>query len=322
LKIAVTGATGFVGSHLIDRLVAEGHDAIALTRAESDIRALSSNGISIVTGDVTDLEAVKRVVSDCDVVINLARAKAHGQRPRHEVTSVNVDGARKVAREAARAGADVIHASSTAVYGSRIPNIPVSETSPVNPDSIYAKSKFDGESAVTAECSNAKILRISAVLGPRCMSWLGLFRSARDGTLRTVGDASNVHHPVDVADVVEAIMQCIAHPDSAGIYNIAGPAPVSMREMVTLMARASGVEPRPRVTPAVLVNAYGAAGMLAAKLGVTLPRMESVLFLNGNRSFDLSRARNELGYEPRIQPAQAIERTASWYKSQGLLNQG
>ena len=320
MKIAVTGATGFVGSHLIDRLVAEGHDAIALARATSDTRALSSRGISIVTGDVTDVEAVKRVVGGCDAVISLARAKLHGKRPGREVASVNIEGARNVAREATRAGARVIHASSTAVYGSRIANIPVSENSHVNPDSIYAMSKLEGEGAVTAECSKAKILRISAVLGPRCMSWLGLFRSARDGTLRTVGDASNVHHPVDVGDVVEAVMLCIAHPDSAGAYNIAGPASLSMREMVTLMARASGVEPRPRATPAVLVNAYMVAGMFASTIGLTLPRLESVLFLNGNRSFDLSRARTELRYQPRIQPAQAIERTASWYKSEGLLN--
>jgi nucleoside-diphosphate-sugar epimerase len=321
LKIAVTGATGFVGSHLIDRLIAEGHDAVALARPTSDIRALSSRGISIVTGDVTDVEAVKRVVSECEVVINLARSKAHGKRPRHEVKAVNVDGARNVAREAARTGAELIHASSTAVYGSRIPNIPVGENSPVNPDSVYAKSKLEGETTVTAEFSKAKILRISAVLGPRCMSWLGLFRSARDGTLRTVGDASNVHHPVDVSDVVDAILLCIAHPQSAGVYNVAGPAPLSMREMVMLMARASGVEPRPRVTPAALVSAYSAAGLFASRIGVALPRMESVLFLNGNRSFDLSRARTELRYEPRIQPAQAIGRTASWYRSRGLLDQ-
>ena len=319
MRIAITGATGFVGSHLIDRLVADGHEPVALARPASDIRFLSSKGIAIVAGDVTDPGAVKRVLSECSVVINLARAKPHGQRPGHQVTSVNVDGARIVAREAARAGADMIHASSTAVYGSRIPGIPASEDSPVNPDSIYAKSKLDGERAVSAESSGARILRISAVLGPRCMSWLGLFRSASEGTLRIVGDGSNVHHPVDVEDVVNAIMLCIAHPGSAGVYNVSGPSPLSMREMASLMAKASGVDSHPRVTPVALVSVYSAAGQLAAKIGVALPRMDSVLFLNGNRSFDISRARRELGYEPGIQPAQAIQRTALWYISQGLI---
>jgi nucleoside-diphosphate-sugar epimerase len=319
LKIAVTGATGFVGSHLIDRLVADGHEPIALARRSSDIRVLSSKNIQVVMGDVTDPEAVKRVVSECSVVINLARAKAHGQRPQHEVTSVNVDGARNVAREAGRVGADLIHASSTAVYGSRIVDIPVNETSPLNPDSMYANSKLDGESAVTAENDTAIILRISAVLGPRCMSWLELFRSARNGTLRIVGDGSNVHHPVDVADVVDAIMLCIKRPGSTGIFNIAGPAPISMRDMVSLMQKATGSEQSLPSTPAALVNVYSAVGQLASKVGVRLPRMESVLFLNGNRSFDISRAARDLGYHPRIQPAQAIERTATWYKSQGML---
>ena len=319
MRIAVSGATGFVGSHLIDRLVTNGHEPAVLVRRSADAAPFSSRDIRVVAGDVTDAASVRNVVAGSDVVVNLARAKAHTSHPPAVVTSVNVNGARIVAREAARAGARLIHASSTAVYGSRISSIPASESAPLRPDTAYAASKVEGENAVMTECSNAVVLRISGILGPRCLSWLSLFRSARDGTLPIVGDGSNVHHPVDVDDVVNAIMLCIEQRDSTGTFNIAGPASLTVCEMVRLMARATGSERSPRKVPRAIVTGYSVAGRLMARVGVALPRTESVLFLNGNRSFDLSRARSSIGFRPDIQPPQAIERTASWYKSEGLI---
>jgi nucleoside-diphosphate-sugar epimerase len=252
-------------------------------------------------------------------VVNLARAKAHGSRPLHLVTSVNVNGARIVAHEAATAGARLIHASSTAVYGSRLSNIPANESAPLHPDSAYARSKIDGEEAVAAELASPVILRISAILGPRCLSWLPLFHSIRNGTFPIVGDGRNVHHPVDVDDVVSGIMLCIERADSAGTFNIAGPEPLTMREMVRLMARAAGSNGRVRKIPRAIATAYSVTATLMNKIGMRLPRSESVLFLNGHRSFDISRAGSVLGFHPDIQPPQAIERTAAWYRSQGLL---
>ena len=139
MKILVTGATGFIGSHLIERLIEGGHSVTALIRPTSDSNSFISRGIQTVAGDVADPETVSIAVNEADAVVNLARAKAHGRRPHSALTSVNVEGARNVARAAQRAGAKLVHASSTAVYGSRLENLNADETASLKPDSIYAE---------------------------------------------------------------------------------------------------------------------------------------------------------------------------------------
>ena len=321
MKVAVTGASGFIGSHLVDRLLAENHQVTALVRNPAIGRALAQRGVVVVVGDVSDNDAVHKTLDRSDVVFNLARAKAHRSRPRADVIAVNVIGARNVARTAARYNARMIHASSTAIYGSRIQLLPATEDAPPNPDSIYALSKLEGEEAARAECSRCTILRISAVLGSRCNSWLPLFKSAATGTLRLAGDGRNLHHPVDVSDVVDAMMRCGTQPAAGGrTYNVAGPAPVEIRRLVELMSSASGsLKRQPRPVPRAAADFYIAMGRLAESLGVRLPRVESALFLTGNRSFDTSRAKRELGFTPRVDIETAVMRTAEFYRGEGKL---
>ncbi|HEX6574998.1 MAG TPA: NAD(P)-dependent oxidoreductase [Gemmatimonadaceae bacterium] len=319
MKIAVVGASGFIGRHLVDRLLSEGHEIAALLRSESAARAFREKKIKAIPGNVADKDAIEHTIDGSDVVVNLARAKAHGAAPRREVDTVNIEGARLVARAAMKAGARLIHASSTAVYGSRLGELPASEHTPPATDSIYALSKLHGEAAVRSEHSRAIILRISAVLGPRADSWLSLFRSARNGTLRSVGDGSNLHHPVDVEDVVNAIGLAIGcSSNAARIYNVAGPAPITMRQLAELMGNRDRQQ-RFRSAPPLAAQMWIAGGRALEKVGIHLPKFESVLFLNGNRAFDLSLARRELAFEPRIDIAASVARTARYFESNGLL---
>ena len=322
MKVAVTGASGFIGSHLIDRLLAERHEVTALVRDPAVGRSLAQRGVVVVVGDIGNSDAVYKTLDQSEVVFNLARAKAHGRHPRAVVTAVNVAGARNVARAAARVDARVVHASSTAIYGSRIAGLPALEDSEPNADSMYARSKLEGEEAVRAECSRCTVLRISAVLGSRCHSWLPLFRSAANGTLRLAGDGKNLHHPVDVEDVVDALMLSAVTPSANGrTYNVAGPEPIEMRRLVELMASVSIIPKRQsQPVPRVIADFYVAIGKFAdSTLAVRLPRIESVLFLTGNRSFDVSRARLELGFNPRVDVKTAVTRTAEFYRAQGKL---
>ena len=322
MRVAVTGASGFIGSHLIDRLLAERHQVTALVRDPAVGRSLAQRGIAVVVGEIGDSDAVHKTLNQSEVVFNLARAKAHGRHPRMVVTAVNVVGARNVARTAERCGARLIHASSTAIYGSRLAALPSSEDTAPRPDSTYARSKLEGEDAVRTECARATILRISAVLGSRCESWLPLFRSAAGGTLRLAGEGTNLHHPVDVEDVVDAMMLSATVPSARGrTYNIAGPAPLEIRRLVELMSLQSGSSMRRRrPVPRVAVDIYLALGKFGeSSFGVRLPRFESVLFLTGNRSFDISRARRELGFTPRTNIETAVKRTAEYYRAAGKL---
>jgi nucleoside-diphosphate-sugar epimerase len=321
MKVALTGATGFIGSHLIERLLADNHDIVALVRNDRDIQPLQAKGIKTARGAVENFEAAQRALDGADVVFNLARAKAHGVRPDSHVNATNVIGAANVARAASRAGARLVHAGSTAIYGTRVASHRAAEESLPVPDSIYARSKLEGERAVLSECPQATVLRISAVLGPRCHSWLPLFRSASNGTLRLIGDGQNLHHPVDVSDVVDALVLSSAEDAARGrSYNVAGPQPLAIRALSDLMSNAVGsTVARPAPVPKIIADSYLKLGAIAGSIGIRLPKLESVMFISGDRSFDISRARRELGFNPSISIESAVERTADYYRREGLL---
>ena len=322
MRFAITGATGFVGRHLVDRLTTDGHDVSALVRNPDDAASLESRGIRAVIGGLNDIARVAEAVRGADTVVNLARAKAHGVRPESEVIAVNVDGAGNVARASREAGAELIHASSTAIYGSRTGPSPVEETRSSAPDSAYARSKLDGERETHRHHPDATLLRMSAILGPRCDSWLPLFRSASKGTLRLVGDGRNLHHPIDVDDVVSMILQCAASQRSRGvIMNVAGPDPVAVRDLAVLMSKSVGGKSElASPVPTILAEGYiAAARALDSILGVKMPRIESVLFLTGHRTFSTAQAKATVGFSPRIPVAMAVQRTGEDYVSRGLI---
>lgn len=324
MKALVTGATGFIGSHLIDRLLERGDGVTAFARPTTDSSYLIEKGVRVITGDVRDQREVDNAVHGSEIVYHLARAKGHGARPMSEVQAVNIDGASNIARAATRAGAErIVYASSIAVYGSRPGPKPVGEDKVLNPDSPYARSKAEAEAAIRAEARVPFVIaRITAVLGPGCKSWLPIFRSVAARRLRLVGSGKTRHHPADVSDIVDGLILCGTMPLTSGrTYNLAGPEVITIADMVRAIAAAlhAGVD-LPRFVPAGPIELYLWLNRIAGRVaGVKLPRVDSVAFLTSDRVLDISRARTELGYAPRVGVSQAITRTAEWGRSEGLL---
>ena len=325
------GGAGFIGGHLVDRLVAEGHKVAVLVRDPAAIPLVKQRGAAAMRGDVGDPPSLDAAMTGAEIVFNLARARPHGTKPRF-VFAVNVDGAANVARAAVRASVRrLVQASSSAVYGSRCGF--VDETAPLRTDSAYSRSKKMAEEVVQKECGDSVatvIPRITAVLGPRCRSWLYLFRSAAAGKLRLVGDGSNMHHPADVSDIVDGLIRCAFMPSAEGrTYNLAGPEPISVAGLRDVMAAAvlegsAGPEQGPRRHPVSyprpLLDLYYHMGRATdAMLGLRPPLFESVSFLTADRVLDTTRAQRELGYNPRIGVSEGARRTAEWYRREGLL---
>ena len=321
MRVVVTGASGFIGKHLVERLLADGHVVTALVRNPQSMTA-GGDAVNVVRGDVTDIDSLSRAFKGAENVLHLARAKPHGPRS-PEMFAVNVSGSRNVARAAAQGGVKrLVHCSSSAVYGSRVGL--VNEMTPLRPDSGYARSKRDAEEAVLHECGDiALIARITAVMGPGCRSWASLFRSASVGQLGIAGDGSNMHHPADVSDIVDGLMRCATTENRGGrIYNLAGPEPVRFSDLRDAMARAvSGREVNHRKRyPAAALNFYYHAGRISdVLLGLRPPLFESVSFVTAHRILDLAHSRDELGYVPRVGIEEATRRTATWLKEAKLL---
>jgi nucleoside-diphosphate-sugar epimerase len=323
LKVLVTGATGFIGSHLVDRLLANGEEVTALVRSSADSGKLTERGVRISTGDVRDERAVERAVAGAEVVYHLARAKAHGARPMSEVQAVNIDGTSNVARAGSRSGISrIVYASSAAVYGSRVGPQPVSEDTVLHPDSPYARSKAVSEERLHQHARVPVVIaRITSVLGPGGKSWLQVFRSVAHHRLRLVGSGKNRHHPADVSEIVDGLVLCGTMPHASGVYNLAGPEHVAIRDMVTMIASELEVDADiPRPVPAGPVEVYLWASRIVDRIaGLRLPRVDSVRFLTSDRTLDLARATTELGYNPRIGVRGMIARTAQWGRKERLL---
>jgi dihydroflavonol-4-reductase len=317
VSVLVTGATGFIGPHLVQRLVVAGERVAALVRPETDASRLLALGVEVFRGDVRDPVAVGRAVAGRRIVYHLVRARGSDARA---LAAVNGEGTTNVARAATAAGAErIVHAGSASVYGHVVPGVVLKEESPPRPDSAYGRSKLMGERVLLGVegTAPAVIARISAVLGPGAHAWRATFASVGSRRFRMIGAGDNWLHLVDVADVVDGLLLCGATPGIEGrIYNLGAAEPIRMREMVQLIARELGVEGRgPRALPAAPFRLYHRLSDVTSRMaGVALPRAAGVAFLLTDRVLDISRARRELGYAPRVEPSEAIRRTAEWLR--------
>ena len=278
----------------------------------------------MVRGDVRDQRTVEHAAAHCQLVYHLAKASSSASGS--TLQAVNVGGTANVARAALGAGvARLVHCSSVAVYGHRVGKAQFREDTAIRPDSPYAQSKALGEEAVRSHAGDRLsviIARITNVLGSRTMSWIDFFRSIAARRLRMIGPGDIHHHPADVSDIVEGLLLCGTVKGAEGrTYILAGKEPILLRDLIQLIKEELDVRGRlPRALPAGPFRVYMLlSDVFRTVTGAGLPRAHGVAFFMSDRVLDISRARQELGYAPRVSVPEAIHRTAEWYRSQGWI---
>ena len=316
----VTGATGFIGSALVQRLVAESFDVRALVRPTSDASSLESLVVEIARGDFQNRDQVERAVRDCELVFHLAKSSQSELSP----AETNATGAANVAHAAVQTGVTrVVFSSSTTVYGV-VKNREITELTPVKPSSPYAKSKVAAEHVLLSHHDSdglpVVIARISSVFGSGVSGWRDVFQAVATGSFRLIGSGNNYYQPGDVSDIVEGLFRCGVVPGIDGrMYIITGDEPVRLCEMIDLIQDEFGVTNPNTPLPITPLRGYKLINdVLSAWGGKRLPRMDSVEFFLSDRVFDLSHARSELGYVPKVSARETIRRTVQWYREQGF----
>ena len=321
----MTGATGFIGPHLVNRLRNTDHELRCLARRTSDVGDLVQSGVALVRGDVTDKQSVVAGMEGCDWVVNLANVYSFWE-PRTEIyAEVNIDGTRNVMEAALATGvAKVVHVSSVVTYG-RPTELPFREETPVGPVlfSEYARTKREGDlnawELLEKESLPLVMVYPGGVVGPGDTKASG--RYVLDLINRnlpaTVFDDSVVAW-VHVRDVAEAIVKALEMDGNIGQKYLVCNAGMEMRQFNRLVAEISGV-PLPRVRmPDALVALN--AGLLTAlanvvkkppKWGMATDQMRTIrhgIEANG------SKAERELGlsYTP---IRTALEEAIAWYRS-------
>ena len=253
----VTGGSGFIGSHVVDRLVAEGADVVVFdkrVREENLADALPSGRVRTLEGDVTEPAAVRQAAEGVAGVFHLAVLPLGpcSEDPRRCV-EVNVDGTLNVLEAAREAGAKkVVFSSASSVYGDT--NETMDESHPLGARTMYGASKIAGEYFVRAFSDlygiDHVILRYMNVYGPRQEGGLviNVLRRIQSGQAPTImGDGSASFDFVHVADVADANVAAMASDLSEGAFNVGGGNEVSVREIVARLLQATGSELEPEI---------------------------------------------------------------------------
>jgi nucleoside-diphosphate-sugar epimerase len=330
VKVLVTGATGFTGGHLAASLAGRGYQVRALVRPESVERfnrsSLVAAGVELAPGDLTDRDAVGRAAAGVSVIYHIAATyRQAGQGP-STYRAINVEGTRNVLRAAERAGVPrVVHCSTGGVHG-HIADPPAKEEAPFNPGDIYQVTKLEAEQVARdfgRTCDlDVVIARPIGIYGPGDTRFLKMFRGIARRRFPLLGPCTIFYHLTYIDDLVEGFRLCGEIPQAAGrTYVLAGPRYTTLNELVTLIAEELQVPPPALHWP---VWPFWLAGLLCEAVCVPF-RVEPPIyrrrvdFYTKSRAFDTTRARNELGYVPRVDLPEGIKRTAGWYRDRGLL---
>jgi nucleoside-diphosphate-sugar epimerase len=323
----VTGATGFTGGYLCRNLVGRGYRVKALVRPGRDTAELENLGIEIVHGDLTDPDSLAGKMDGVDVVFHIAAVYRQEGIPRSEFWRVNVDGTRHMLDEALRSGVKrFVHCSTVGVQG-EIKNPPATEEAPYNPGDWYQESKMEGELLALSYFKEkglpVTIVRPVGIYGPGDTRFLKIFRHINKGTFRMIGSGKVLYHLTFVEDLVEGIALAGEKENAVGqIYTIGGEEYVTLNELVELIAGILGKKvPRLKIPVWPVWTAGLLCEWICRPLRIEPPIFRRrVDFFIKDRAFDISKAKRELGYQPKVPLKKGLEITARWYKEQGWLD--
>ena len=324
-KTLITGATGFTGGKVAERLVQAGDAVVAFVRATSDTGALVELGVECRVVDIRDPQDVMAGFGDIDRVFHIAAAYRSEHASREEFRAVNVEATRNLLDASARH--DVrrfIHCSTVGVQG-EIEDPPAAEDYRVKPGDHYQQSKLDGELlALDYFCEKlpGTVVRPVGIYGPGDTRFLKLFKAVQRGRFIMIGRGDALYHMTFIDDLVDGFMLAAEKDEALGqVFTIAGLEYTSIRQLVETIAGVLGKKPpRLRVPLLPVYWASVVCDVSCRMLGIDPPLYpRRVEFFKLDRAFSTDKARKLLGYRPRVTLADGLARTAAWYEQEGLI---
>lgn len=326
MRVALTGASGYTGGHILKRLLARGDSVKALVRGGAVTPELTSTGAEIIRGVLANADDAQRLVQGCDAVMHIAAVYRTAGHPDSYYREINVEGTRKLLEASAQAGVRrFVHTSTVGVHGD-VRNPPADENAPIAPSDIYQQTKAEAD-ALAREFGRAHglevaIVRPGAIYGPGETRLLKVFRSIARGRYAVVGKGTPHYHLVYIDDLVDGFLLALDRPEAAGeAFIIAGPRSVSQDELAREVAAATGGSVWPFHIPAWPIQRLGdIVEAICIPLGIEpMIHRRRVDFWVKNRSFSIEKARRLLGYAPKVDWIEGINRTARWYRDNGWL---
>ena len=323
MTVLVTGAAGFLGSHVVD-LLAEGGERVRLmVRLGDRVERPPGAGIEIHQGDICDPAAVSAAVEGVDRVLHCA-ARTGPWGPAREYEATNVRALEMLVRAASAAGVQrLVHVSSITVHGNDVRGV-ADESAPLREEpNPYSRSKVAGERLlermVRDEDAPVTIVRPGWIYGPRdAASFARIARMIETGRMVVVGSGANHLPLIYVGDAARGVLLASEAAQAEGrSYLLVSDEPVTQLDFLRRIATQLGVPAPGRHIPYRLGMTLGSlaevAGRLTRRRDPPPVTRYGLQLLGGENRFLISRARHELGFSPQVQLAEGIRRSVEWY---------
>lgn len=325
--ISITGATGFIGSHLVDRLVASGHTVRVLVRTSSNLKWLKNKPVTFVNGDITDARSLEPFLENADYIYHVAGVVKARDR---EGYFAGNEGATRAMLETARSVAPDLKrflfvSSQTAAGPAQSLDAATSEQMTCAPITTYGESKLAAEKAVMEYFDEfpCTIVRPPAVYGPRDTEIFIYFQAVARGLNSIIGFDDKRLSLVHVEDLVSGIILAAESERAIGeTYFIASDEYYSWPQVGRITAEALGRSSLTIRLPHTIVYAVAAFAQAVAALtgrAATLNLEKARDITQRYWICDIAKAKRELGYVQQFPIERGIPQTIAWYREQGWL---
>jgi len=322
MKVLVTGATGFIGSHLVDALVDRGRQVRCLIRAASRRELLSQLGVEVVYGDLLDRASLPKCLEGVERVYHLAGIVFSPQPS--DYAKINIEGTRNLLRACLDKNIErFVHFSSIAAVGPNpIKGRKLVETDPMKPVTPYGRSKHEAEKLVSTLVEKngfpAVIVRAPIVFGPRavnCRSAI-LFRNFLRRCAFLIGGGGNMLSLIYVKNLVQAAILIEERSTTAGDIFFASDDSFSMREIGKMIASEAGIQLKEINIPVPLAAAMMKIPRLFERIGgfSSLISQDGILGINSDWDCSSRKLREKLGFSPLTKIRHGIRKTVQWYQ--------
>lgn len=326
MKALVTGGTGFIGSHLVDKLLKKGYEVKCLTRKTSNTRWLKGKKIEIVDGGFYNDDTLKKAVEGVDYIFHIAGAVMSKSKKGFFLS--NQIATKNLAEACIKHNKNIkrfIYLSSGTACGPCINGKPNVETDKCNPITTYGKSKIAGENELLKRAKDLPItiIRPSAIYGPRDEAIYQYFMAVSKGLISLIGFSAKYVSLIHSHDMVSGIMLAAENEKAVGqIYNISSERPYSWQEIGNICKNVIGRKTITLRLPHFIVYAAGAVSQFFGyftKKGSVFNIEKAKDFTQEHWVFSPEKAMKELGYGQEISLEDGIRDTIDWYRKNGWM---